>query len=112
MLDIPDEVLHWLLIWSSLGASLGYFTIRDNPGWSIQRRVKEYLLSVGVGVFFAFPVYIGLKDFTAIPKDFKIMAAGMVAFGITDVLINFWPSIWTNIGAICNKIIDKLIGRI
>jgi len=112
MLDIPTEVTYWLLTWAFFGSSLGYFTIRDSPGWTPKRRVREYLLSVGIGMFFAFPVYIGLKDFTEIPKDFKVMAAGMVAFGITDVIINFWTPMWINIGSICNKIVDKLIGKI
>lgn len=111
MVDIELGTVSWLVSWAFIGSTLGFFTIRNKPDWTIKERVKEYIKSVGVGVFFAFPVFVVLCEKDIFSVSTSIVLSGSVAFAVTDFIIVLWPRLLDSIGTICNKLIERFVGR-
>lgn len=111
MMQVNPNVIIWLIVWSIIGSTLGFFTIRFKPIWTTKKKVLEYLLSVNVGIFFALPIYIILLERYKFSEDLCIMLAGSSSFAITDVIIKIWPKLINGLGYAINKYIDKILGN-
>ena len=111
MLNMESGVVTWLIGWSCVGSTLGFFTIRNKPQWTKQERFKEYIKSVSVGIFFAFPTCTILTEKEVFGTALNVMLAGSVAFAVTDVIINLWPRLMDGISVLAVKVIERFIGK-
>lgn len=112
MLDIPLSVVLWLMGWSIIGSTLGFFTIRNKPHWTEIERLMELIKSIVVGIFFAFPVYTILCEKEVFSSSANIMVAGSVAFIVTDGIINIWPKLIEGVGFLIRSIVEKFVGKL
>lgn len=110
-MQIDFNIISWLVVWSIIGSTLGFFTIRFKPVWTKSQKILEYLLSVGVGLFFALPLFVVLQETCKFSPDMCIMLAGSSSFAITDLIIKVWPKIIEGIGYAINKHIDKTMNN-
>lgn len=111
MFHIRSDVVMWLIVWAFIGSSLGFFTIRNTPIWTKTERLKEYIKSVCVGIFFALPTCTYLCERHVFTTDLSIMIAGGVSFAITDVIIKAWPKLIEGIGNIIPSILNRVFGK-
>ena len=110
MMNLEAELVVWLVSWSFVGSTLGFFTLRNKPQWTILQKLSEYLKSIGVGMFFAFPTFMFLYEEKIFSPPLNMMIAGSLAFAITDVIINLWPKLIDGIGALVIKLAEKWLG--
>lgn len=91
--------------WAVVGSTLGYLAFRSSPKNSPSERLKQCLLSVGLGLFLAFPLYEYLNYSGVFPfsKNLNMMLSGVGAFGLPDIILRHWPDI-------VNRVIDKVFG--
>lgn len=111
MLDMELGVVSWLISWSFVGSTLGFFTIRNKPQWTRCERFKEYIKSVCVGIFFAFPTCTILIEEKIFGTTMSVMIAGSVAFAVTDAIIHLWPRLMDGISVLAVKMAEKFIGK-
>lgn len=110
MIDVPQDVLIWLVGWSFVGSSLGYLTLRHKPQWTGKVFFIEYFKSVGVGIFSAFPTFFILHSRYICSMPISLMLAGSLAFIATDAIIHVWPKLMESIGVIIVALMEKLLG--
>lgn len=108
-MQVDLNVILWLVIWSIIGSTLGFFTIRFKPVWTKSQKRLEYILSVSVGVFFALPLFVVLQETCKFSPDMCIMLAGSSSFAVTDLIIKIWPKVIDGLGYAINKYIDKVL---
>ena len=91
--------------WAIVGSTLGYLAFRSSPGNSPSERLKQCLLSIGLGLFLAFPLYeyLNYSDVFPFSKNLNMMLSGIGAFGLPDIILRYWPKI-------VSKLIDKVFG--
>ena len=91
--------------WAIVGSTLGYLAFRSSPENSPSERLKQCLLSVGIGLFLAFPLYeyLNYSDVFSFPKNLNMMLSGVGAFGLPDIILRHWPKM-------VNKLMDKFFG--
>ena len=91
--------------WAIVGSTLGYLAFRSSPENSPSERLKQCLLSVGIGLFLAFPLYeyLNYSDVFSFPKKLNMMLSGVGAFGLPDIILRHWPKM-------VNKLMDKFFG--
>ena len=108
MLLIDANVVIWLAVWAFIGSTLGFFTIRLNPIWTIKQKFSEYLKSVCIGIFFSLPLYFVLQEINELSHNLSITLAGSSSFAITDLIIKLWPKAIEGIGKAINKFINNI----
>ena len=111
MFQIELNVVIWLVVWSWIGSTLGYFTIRHKPIWNRRRKIIEYGKSVGVGLFFALPIFVSLQEHGDLSQDLSLTLAGSSSFAITDVIIKVWPKLTDGLENSITKFIDRVLGN-
>lgn len=91
--------------WAIVGSTLGYLAFRSSPENSPSERLKQCLLSVGLGLFLAFPLYeyLNYSDVFPFSKNLNMMLSGVGAFGLPDIILRHWPNI-------VNRVMDKVFG--
>ena len=91
--------------WAIVGSTLGYLAFRSSPENSPSERLKQCLLSVGLGLFLAFPLYeyLNYSDVFLFPKNLNMMLSGIGAFGLPDIILRHWPKV-------VNKLMDRYFG--
>ena len=91
--------------WAIVGSTLGYLAFRSSPENSPSERLKQCLLSVGLGLFLAFPLYeyLNYSDVFLFPKNLNMMLSGVGAFGLPDIILRHWPKV-------VNKLMDRCFG--
>lgn len=90
--------------WAFIGSILGFLTFAHDTSKSILDKIKRCCLSIGVGIFIAFPISIYLIDTETCSKSLSIMIGGLGAFGLPDFIMKYWP-------CIIQQAIDKLINN-
>lgn len=95
MFNLPETVEEVLFLggWALVGSSLGYFAFADTSKKSPQERLGRYILSVGIGVFLAFPVYIYLTENKVFSTRLSMTIAGLGSFGLPDFVLKYYPII-------------------
>lgn len=111
MFQIELNVVIWLIVWSLIGSTLGFFTIRYKPIWKNKRKILEYLKSICVGLFFALPIFVAIQEHGKLSRDLSLMLAGSSSFAITDLIIKIWPKITDGLGNSIIKFIDRVLGN-
>lgn len=106
MLDIEDIL--FIGGWAFIGSILGFLAFAHDTSKSILNKIKRCCLSIGVGIFIAFPISIYLIDTETCSKSLSIMIGGLGAFGLPDFIMKYWPSI---IQQAINKLINNKLGN-
>ena len=91
MLDIEDIL--FIGGWAFIGSILGFLAFAHDTSKSILDKIKRCCLSIGVGIFIAFPISIYLIDTETYSKSLSIMIGGLGAFGLPDFLLKYWPKL-------------------
>lgn len=94
----------FLGLWSLLGSILGFFAFMNDPNKTPKERFKRCLLSIGIGLFIAFPLTSYLKETNTFSHSLNIMLGGLGAFGLPDFILKYWP-ILSN--SLVNIIVNK-----
>ena len=81
----------FLGVWALIGGILGFFAFGNKPCTSLSYKIGRCFLSVGIGMFIAFPLYAYLRELDKLPKDLNIMLAGLGSFGLPDAITKYWP---------------------
>lgn len=110
------DTLVWLIVWSFIGSTLGFFSIRNNTTWTRVQRLMEYIKSVSIGIFFALPTFSILREYQIFSVEnvagLNIMAAGSTSFMVTDLIIKLWPKLIYGVSKSFSKLMDHLISKI
>ena len=93
-------------IWALIGSILGFFAFSNSPHKTPLERFKRCCLSIGIGLFIAFPLCTYLEELDKFSKHLNIMLGGLGAFGLPDFILKYWPKI-TN--AAVTKVVDRVI---
>lgn len=104
ILCLPDAL--FIGIWALIGSVLGFFAFSNMPNKSPLYRFGRCCLSVGIGLFIAFPLYEYLQELGKFSKHLNIMLGGLGAFGLPDFILKYWPKV-TN--AAITKVLDRII---
>ena len=91
-------------VWAFIGSVLGFFAFSNTPNKSPSYRLGRCCLSVGIGLFIAFPLCEYLQELGKFSKHLNIMLGGIGAFGLPDIILTYWPRIAENI---ITKVFDK-----
>ena len=104
MVFLLDETI-FLGIWAIVGSTLGFLSFRNSYEKSRSERLKQYALSVSLGLFLAFPLYeyLNFSGTSPFSKKLNMMLSGVGAFGLPDIILRYWPKI-------VSKLIDKVFG--
>lgn len=100
MLETSDLI--FLGVWSLAGSILGYLSFSIPIDKPLRIKIIRMLLSIGVGIFIAFPLSWYLVEHSIFSKQLSLMIGGLGAFGLSDFIIKYWP-------ALLEKITHKLI---
>ena len=97
----------FLGLWSLLGSILGFFAFINDPSKTPKERFKRCLLSIGIGLFIAFPLTSYLKETNTFSHSLDIMLGGLGAFGLPDFILKYWPKLSNSlVNIIVNKTED------
>ena len=97
----------FLGLWSLLGSILGFFAFINDPTKTPKERFKRCLLSIGIGLFIAFPLTSYLKETNTFSHSLDIMLGGLGAFGLPDFILKYWPKLSNSlVNIIVNKTED------
>lgn len=92
--------------WAFIGSILGFFAFTNSNDKSPIDRIKRCCLSVGIGLFIAFPITIYLLDTHEYSKHLSIMLGGLGAFGLPDFIIKYWPKLTAGVA---DRVVDKAL---
>ena len=95
----------YLGIWSIIGSILGFFAFTYNPHRAVLFNILRCCLSIGIGIFIAFPIYTYLDNNHMFSKPMCIMLGGLSSFGLPDFVVKWWPKI---IRAVTSNMVDRL----
>lgn len=84
-------------VWALTGSVLGFCSFNNTPDASPMKRFGRCCLSIGIGLFVAFPLYEYLQGLNKFSKSLNIMLSGLGAFGLPDIILKYWPRIADNI---------------
>lgn len=87
-----EEILY-ITIWAFLGSVLGFFSFSYVPRKAPIDNLRRCLKSICVGIFIAFPLCLYLEESSTFSKTLSITIGGLGAFGLPDILLNWWPKI-------------------
>jgi len=104
MLTLSNLELIYLGIWAFIGSVLGFFAFSYTPERTPLGNFLRGLLSVGVGMFIAFPLWAYLEETRGMSRTLSMMLSGLGAFGLPDFIMKWWPRFMQTMG---DKFIDK-----
>lgn len=96
--------LIYLGAWAFIGSVLGFFAFSYTPAKSPLRNLLRGILSIGIGLFIAFPLWAYLEETRGMSRTLSIMLSGLGAFGLPDFIVKWWPKF---IRALAGKFLGK-----
>lgn len=104
MLTLSSIELIYLGTWAFIGSVLGFFAFSYTPENTPLKNFFRGLLSVGVGMFIAFPLWAYLEETQEMSRTLSMMLSGLGAFGLPDFIMKWWPRAVQTLG---EKFLDK-----
>lgn len=89
-LNINDFL--FLGVWAFAGSILGFCAFALPKCKTAISRIKRCCLSIGIGIFIAFPISIYLIETEHFSKQLSIMLGGLGSFGLPDFIIKHWSN--------------------
>ena len=90
-LNINDFL--FLGVWAFAGSILGFCAFALPTCKTTISRIKRCCLSIGIGIFIAFPISIYLIETEHFSKQSSIMLGGLGSFGLPDFIIKHWSNV-------------------
>ena len=94
--------------WAFIGSLLGFFAFTNSHEKTPMERFKRCCLSIGIGMFLAFPITTYLLDTNEFSKTLSVMLGGLGAFGLPDFILKYWPKLTAGLA---DKVIDNALER-
>lgn len=88
--EFETKVLY-IGVWAVVGSILGFLSFTYNPNKNLIDNSLRCFLSVGLGLFIAFPVYTFLSEKEYASENLSIMISGLSALGLPDFLLKYYP---------------------
>lgn len=104
MLTLSNLELIYLGVWAFIGSVLGFFAFSYTPERTPLSNFFRGLLSVGVGMFIAFPLWAYLEETRGMSRTLSMMLSGLGAFGLPDFIMKWWPRF---VQALGSKVIEN-----
>ena len=104
MLTLSNIELVYLGVWAFIGSVLGFFAFSYTPERTPFGNFMRGVLSVGIGMFIAFPLWAYLEETHGMSRTLSMMLSGLGAFGLPDFIVKWWPRFVQTIG---EKLLDK-----
>ena len=104
MLTLSNVELIYLGVWAFIGSVLGFFAFSYTPERTPFGNFMRGVLSVGIGMFIAFPLWAYLEETHGMSRTLSMMLSGLGAFGLPDFIVKWWPRFVQTIG---EKLLDK-----
>lgn len=104
MLTLSSLELIYLGVWAFIGSVLGFFAFSYTPERTPLNNFFRGLLSVGVGMFIAFPLWAYFEETRGMSRTLSMMFGGLGAFGLPDFIMKWWPRLAQALG---EKFVDK-----
>ena len=104
MLTLSNVELIYLGVWAFIGSVLGFFAFSYTPERTPFGNFLRGVLSVGIGMFIAFPLWAYLEETQGMSRTLSMMLSGLGAFGLPDFIVKWWPRFVQTIG---EKLLDK-----
>ena len=104
MLTLSNVELVYLGVWAFIGSVLGFFAFSYTPERTPFGNFMRGVLSVGIGMFIAFPLWAYLEETHGMSRTLSMMLSGLGAFGLPDFIVKWWPRFVQTIG---EKLLDK-----
>lgn len=101
---VTSEILY-LLVWVVAGSILGFYSFSRSYGRSKKDKITRCLLSIGIGIFLALPIYTYLTEIQKYSAPLNIMISGISAFGLPDFILKHWSTLTD---ALAEKAVDHL----
>lgn len=101
---VTNEVLY-LLVWVVTGSILGFYSFSRSYGRTRRDKFIRCLLSIGIGIFLALPIYTYLTEIHKYSAPLNIMISGIGAFGLPDFILKHWSTLTD---ALAEKAVDQL----
>jgi hypothetical protein len=92
--------------WAFIGSLLGFFAFTNSHEKTPMERFKRCCLSIGIGMFLAFPITTYLLDTHEFSKTLSVMLGGLGAFGLPDFILKYWPKLTAGLA---DKVIDNAL---
>lgn len=92
--------------WAFIGSLLGFFAFTNSHEKTPMERFKRCCLSIGIGMFLAFPITTYLLDTHEFSKTLSVMLGGLGAFGLPDFILKYWPKLTAGLA---DKVIDRAL---
>ena len=92
--------------WAFIGSLLGFFAFTNSHEKTPMERFKRCCLSIGIGMFLAFPITTYLLDTNEFSKTLSVMLGGLGAFGLPDFILKYWPKLTAGLA---DKVIDNAL---
>lgn len=92
--------------WAFIGSLLGFFAFTNSHEKTPMDRFKRCCLSIGIGMFLAFPITTYLLDTNEFSKTLSVMLGGLGAFGLPDFILKYWPKLTAGLA---DKVIDNAL---
>lgn len=83
----------FLGVWASIGSILGFCAFALPTCKTIASKIKRCCLSIGIGIFIAFPITTYLVETEQFSKQLSIMFGGLGSFGLPDFIIKHWSDV-------------------
>ena len=99
----------YLGIWSLIGSILGFFAFIDRTNLTCTQQVWRLCLSVGLGMFIAYPIFIYCLEHPDISPKMSVMLGGLGAFGLPDFILSNYKRIQHTVADkfLCNHTHDN-----
>ena len=98
--------------WAFIGSLLGFFAFTNSHEKTPMERFKRCCLSIGIGMFLAFPITTYLLDTNEFSKTLSVMLGGLGAFGLPDFVTKYWSRLIESIAEkVVGKTLDKSLSR-
>ncbi len=93
LLTFNQQDLVYIGVWALVGSILGFLAFRCTPAMSPYVKIRQGLLSVGIGFLVAFPVTQYLYEEVEFSGSLSILLGGLSAFGLPDFILRYYPKI-------------------
>ena len=103
--DFSSSEILYILIYYTVGAILGFFSVRFNYEKSKLENILNCIITTGLGVFIAYTLAAFLDEKQYFSQRICILIGGVASFGFPDIAIKYYPMLQT-------KLVDVLITRI
>ena len=96
-------------VWALIGSILGFFSFRVDAEMSPKTKIKQCMLSVGIGMLVAFPLTQYLQELHSLSKSLSMMLGAIGAFGLPDFILTYYKRMEKTLAdKTLSKITDKL----